>query len=53
MKRTCEIHGGEIEDGEECLLCWAAAEASRQEAIAEYEQHLAQRRKEHELLEDR
>lgn len=48
MNTTCEIHGGEIEDGEECLLCQAAMEASRAEATLEYEQHLARRRKEQE-----
>lgn len=48
MKTRCEIHGSDLEDGEECLLCWAAMEASRHEATLEYEQHLAQRRKEQE-----
>jgi hypothetical protein len=48
MKTTCEIHGGDLEDGEECLLCWAAMEASRHKAMLEYEEHLARRRREQE-----
>ena len=48
MKTTCEIHGGDLEDGEECLLCWSAMEASRHEAMQEYEQHLAKLAKERE-----
>lgn len=41
MTTTCEIHGGKLEDGEECLLCSTAMEASRHEAILEYEQYRA------------
>jgi hypothetical protein len=48
MNITCEIHGGDLEDGQECLLCCAAMEASRHEATLEYEQHLAQLAKEQE-----
>jgi hypothetical protein len=48
MKTTCEIHGGELEDGQECLLCWAAMEASRHEAMLEYEQYRVMRAKEQE-----
>src|SRR4029450_13498673 len=45
---TCEIHGGKIEDGEECFLCHAEAEASRQEAMAEDAAHRAKVEREQE-----
>jgi hypothetical protein len=49
MKTKCEIHGVDLDDDyDECLLCWAAREASRHEAMLEYEQHRARLAKERE-----